>query len=154
MRARLRHLKRHGVPSGISSPGTGRWIAYTRTQVLELLFATALEAVGLKPVTIATLARQVVQIYLRHESDPLAQAVGPALVIAYPATSRPEILPTPAMREWAADFGAVAIGDLRGHGQLLDLLRSEALPPVYVTIEPGRLATRFLAELDRLASAK
>jgi hypothetical protein len=154
MRARIRHLKRHNIPTGVSSPGSGYTIPYSRSMSLELLFACAFEAVGIKPSGIAIIAPRVAQAYERHLADPLAQAVGPLIVIGYPASLSNDIINGPAaVRDWAADFGAVGITDVRGHRQLLEVIESEHVPAVRVEIEPARLAARFLQELDRRASA-
>jgi len=48
-RARLLHLRNLGVPSVLPKPGSGRKIAYSLRQVLEMLFALVLEDGGFTP---------------------------------------------------------------------------------------------------------
>jgi hypothetical protein len=48
-RARLLHLRNLGVPSVLPRPGSGRKIAYSLRQVLEMLFVLVLEDGGFTP---------------------------------------------------------------------------------------------------------
>jgi hypothetical protein len=48
LRARIRHLRRLGLPLGIS-PGTGNSIAYGKEQIYELSFCLELEQCGVDP---------------------------------------------------------------------------------------------------------
>jgi hypothetical protein len=48
LRARIRHLRRLGLPLGIS-PGTGNPVAYGKKQIYELAFCLELEQCGVDP---------------------------------------------------------------------------------------------------------
>ena len=58
-RARLRHLKNLGLPA--DKPGSGKQIAYSRRQVLELLIALEIENLGVAPKRAAMLAPSIVR---------------------------------------------------------------------------------------------
>jgi hypothetical protein len=49
LRARIRHLRRLGLPLGISPPGTGNSITYGKEHIYEILFCLELEQFGIDP---------------------------------------------------------------------------------------------------------
>lgn len=56
-RARLRHLRNIGVPSGITATGKGKCIKFTETQLLELFIVLSLEEIGFSPAAATDIAR-------------------------------------------------------------------------------------------------
>jgi len=57
-RARLRHLRNIGIPTDLPKTGSGSQIAYTRDQVVEMLIALELAALGMAPRHAVILARE------------------------------------------------------------------------------------------------
>lgn len=61
-RARLQHLRNIGLPSGLPKPGSGRQIAYSNRQALEMLLALVLEELGQSPQAAAVLSASIVRL--------------------------------------------------------------------------------------------
>jgi len=62
-RARLLHLRNLGVPSVLAKPGSGRKIAYSLRQVLEMLFALVLEDGGFTPRGAKTIGPKMMRAF-------------------------------------------------------------------------------------------
>lgn len=60
-RARLRHLRNVGLPSGLPNPGSGQQIAYSQGQALEMLIALVLEELGQAPKAAAALSASIIR---------------------------------------------------------------------------------------------
>ena len=60
-RARLRHLRNIGLPSGLPRPGSGQQIAYSQGQALEMLIALVLEELGQSPKAAAALSASIIR---------------------------------------------------------------------------------------------
>jgi hypothetical protein len=67
-RGRLRHLRKIGLPE-LPAPGSGKHIAYSRHQALEMLIAIQLEDIGYTPDSAAQLSQSIVRQspYGQHE---------------------------------------------------------------------------------------
>lgn len=63
-KARLRHLRNLGVPD-LPKPGSGAQIDYEPEQVLAMLVALQLQAMGNNPRTVAQVANEVVRRWYR-----------------------------------------------------------------------------------------
>lgn len=60
-RGRLRHLRNIGVPMGITEPGKGAVIRFTRTQVFEMLLCLGLHKFGVSPSDARDLVRLIMK---------------------------------------------------------------------------------------------
>jgi hypothetical protein len=60
-RARLRHLRNIGVPMGITEPGKGAVIRFTREQVFEMLLCLVLQSFGVSPSDARDLVRSIIK---------------------------------------------------------------------------------------------
>jgi hypothetical protein len=60
-RARLRHLRDLGIPSALPRPGSGKKVAYSLSQALEMLFAIVLEHGGYSPRRAVSLVPSVLE---------------------------------------------------------------------------------------------
>jgi hypothetical protein len=64
-RARLKHLKKLGIPLG-SSPGKGKKVRYTSEQIYQWAFCLQLEELGISPSAIVSLLREQWCDRIRH----------------------------------------------------------------------------------------
>jgi hypothetical protein len=67
-RARLRHLRNIGVPMGITEPGKGAVIRFTRTQVFEMLLCLGLQKFGVTPSEARDLVRSIMKEWDKTKS--------------------------------------------------------------------------------------
>lgn len=61
-RARLQHLRHIGLPGGLVKPGSGKKIAYSQGQALEMLLALVLEELGQSPKAAADLTASIIRL--------------------------------------------------------------------------------------------
>ena len=62
-RAKLRHMRNIGIPSGLGEPGKGAVLRFSKQQVLEMLISLDLQASGWSPYDTSSVAKDMAQAW-------------------------------------------------------------------------------------------
>ncbi|NMM46451.1 hypothetical protein HH303_18315 [Rhodospirillaceae bacterium KN72] len=129
LRARIQYLRKNGLP-GVSGGGSGKFVAFTRMQVIELAVAIELQALGLVPSAVLKVVPR-----LCGDASLKVIAMGAAtdgpdprwIVYAPPVlpTSNPHVIitaerdksgaatfPWGVVQSWTEQFGRVAVSEI------------------------------------------
>lgn len=82
-RAKLRHMRNIGIPSGIGKIGRGRNIRFSKKQLLEMLFSLDMQNIGMSPSDTRELSRLYAEEAVDIVVDPVTYGQSNRVVLIF-----------------------------------------------------------------------